>query len=502
MENNTLLAFFEVLSSKIICCFSPKNTISTLRSLKFKGRTSIDSRDVLGKITRISLLSIVCFFGFSTIVAQTTPTFPPQERCTSKDLELVSATLTNGGACTSCELGDSLTKTLTLGINNKTGSNRTAFAFWGTLEITHADGSIETTEISRCSDANPIPPTGPLPAVYTGGNFGTITYLCGDSLRLINLYLAWTDASPKSTCATINSAKINPKCGTLPSIQINTGVNGTLAVTDATCSELGSIDLTPFGGIPFAAPAAPYTYSWSASDGGAIPAGQSDDQDLTGLVSGTYSVLITDSAGCTTTKEGDVGTPDGIDPPTFCLVQPSSLCDATSATGSVIINTPCGEGYEYSIDDGTTWQSGTVFSGLAAGAVTGIKVKLGDCTSDKASCDDSDCDATPCPVIDENKTAKAVAPTEATTEKVVFEAYPVPFKDQLTIRYNFDYASKVKIEVFDGQGNLVLSKTDANSYLNKEIALDLKLNRGRDQVYVVKLTTDRESSTKKVISSR
>jgi hypothetical protein len=499
MENNTLLAFFEVLSSKIICCFSPKNKISTLSSLKFKDRTPIDSRDVLGKITRVSLLSILCFFGFSTIVAQTTTTFPPQERCTSKDLELVSATLTGGDACNSCEPEEELTRTLVLGINNKTGSTRTAFAFWGTLQITHADGSVTETSISRCS--GPIPPTGPLPAAYTGGDFGTITYLCGDSLMLINLYLAWTDASSKSTCATINSAKINPKCGTLPSIQINTGVNGTLAVTDATCSEPGSIDLTPFGGIPFAAPAAPYTYSWSASDGGVIPAGQSDDQDLTGLVPGTYSVIITDSAGCTTTKEGDVGTPDGIDPPTFCLVQPSSLCDATSATGSVIINTPCGEGYEYSIDDGTTWQAGTVFSGLAAGAVTGIKVKLGDCISDTAPCV-SDCDADPCPAIDENKTAKAVAPMEAKTEKVVFEAYPVPFKDQLTIRYNFDYASKVKIEVFDGQGNLVLSKTDTNSYLNKEIALDLKLNRGSDQVYVVKLTTDRESSTKKVISSR
>ncbi|MFV5686973.1 T9SS type A sorting domain-containing protein, partial [Flavobacterium sp. GB2R13] len=91
---------------------------------------------------------------------------------------------------------------------------------------------------------------------------------------------------------------------------------------------------------------------------------------------------------------------------------------------------------------------------------------------------------------------------EAKIGSVGFDAYPVPFKDQLTIRYKFDYVSDVKIEVFNAQGILVLSKTDTNSYLNKEIALSLKANKGQEQVYVVKVTTDRGSSTKKVISSR
>ncbi|KIA86136.1 hypothetical protein OA85_00125 [Flavobacterium sp. AED] len=91
---------------------------------------------------------------------------------------------------------------------------------------------------------------------------------------------------------------------------------------------------------------------------------------------------------------------------------------------------------------------------------------------------------------------------EAKIESVGFDAYPVPFKDQLTIRYKFDYVSDVKIEVFNAQGILVLSKTDTNSYLNKEIALSLKANKGQEQVYVVKVTTDKGSSTKKVMSSR
>ncbi|MFV8328360.1 T9SS type A sorting domain-containing protein [Flavobacterium sp. ZS1P14] len=88
------------------------------------------------------------------------------------------------------------------------------------------------------------------------------------------------------------------------------------------------------------------------------------------------------------------------------------------------------------------------------------------------------------------------------TANVGFEAYPVPFKDQLTIRYKFDYVSDVKIDVFNAQGISILSKADTNSFLNKKITLNLNAKKGQEQVYVVKLTTNRGSSTKKVISSK
>ena len=88
------------------------------------------------------------------------------------------------------------------------------------------------------------------------------------------------------------------------------------------------------------------------------------------------------------------------------------------------------------------------------------------------------------------------------TELAGFTASPVPFKDQLTIKYDFDYQSDVKIEVFNAQGIRVFSKTDTNSFLNKRVTLDLNVNKGQEQVFIVKLTTDRGSSTKKVMSSR
>jgi len=55
----------------------------------------------------------------------------------------------------------------------------------------------------------------------------------------------------------------------------------------------GSIDLTPSGGT------SPYSYVWTASAGGVVPGGQANSQDLSGLVAGTYDVVITDANGTT-----------------------------------------------------------------------------------------------------------------------------------------------------------------------------------------------------------
>ena len=247
-----------------------------------------------------------------------------------------------------------------------------------------------------------------------------------------------------------------------------------------------------------------FTYSWTSSPAGftSIEANPSVNPSVTT----TYTVTKTNTANGCTAQASVVVTVNTSKPttPTFCAVQPS-LC---GSAGSVTIITPAfGTGYEYTIDNGVNWQASTVFSNLAAGSVTGIKVKN---TSTGCISDPADCGASSCPssakIAPDTKTTSKVAPTETTTasktETAGFEAYPVPFKDQLTIKYKFDYVTDAKIEVFNAQGILLLSKADTTSYLNKEIMLDLKFNRGQEQVYVVKLTTNRGSSVKKVISSR
>ena len=595
------------------------------------------------KISRAVIYCYLLIFGLTTF-AQTTTTFPAASSCTSKDLSLVSATLTGGDVCNTCVAGTTLTRNLVLGINNKTGSTRTAFSFWGTLVIQHADGTTTTTQLNRCS--GPIPPTGPLPAFYSGGNFGTINYQCGDKLSLQSLFLAWTDASPNSTCASLNSATINPKCGTLPSIVINSGVNGNFVVSGATCTAAGLIAVSPIGGT------GPYQVSLGSSTQTNIATGGT--ATFSNLAAGGYTVTMTDSKGCTFSINKTVGTPTPIaapsatatqptcsvatgsasvnspqsgvtytlrqanvikytavsgvfnaiasgnydlvasngscsttgdsvvinsqpqtpgsptvdvtqpsctvatgtgnvenpvsgviytlrlngsveytavngvfssvapgtysafayngvctssgssvtvnpqpqtpSAPTVCIVQPS-LCGPSN--GTVTILSPTGSGYEYSIDNGTTWQSGAVFSDVVAGSVTGIRAKKNGCVSDAASCSDSNCSVA--------RVASVIPVSEPKADEknggAGFDAFPVPFKDQLTVRYNFNYRSAVKIELFDSNGLLLMTKNDAEGRFGKEMVLNLSFSIKKGRVYFVKVSTDRGSNVKTVMAS-
>jgi hypothetical protein len=95
-------------------------------------------------------------------------------------------------------------------------------------------------------------------------------------------------------------------------------INTSVSVTNPTCppnaqqnNANGAIDLTVTGG------SGGYTYSWSATNGGIVPGGQASNQDLTLLVAGTYSVLVTDSNGCTKTTSVTLinNSPNPVQPP-------------------------------------------------------------------------------------------------------------------------------------------------------------------------------------------
>ena len=91
-----------------------------------------------------------------------------------------------------------------------------------------------------------------------------------------------TDAN---SCTTTNSATITQPSAALASSKTQ---------VDVKCygNSTGSIDLTVTGGTTG------YTYAWTATSGGVVPSGQSTNQDLTGLVIGTYRVTVTDANGC------------------------------------------------------------------------------------------------------------------------------------------------------------------------------------------------------------
>jgi len=91
------------------------------------------------------------------------------------------------------------------------------------------------------------------------------------------------------------------------------------------------------------------------------------------------------------------------------------------------------------------------------------------------------------------------APTSLT--EVVFGAYPVPFDGIVNIEYTFDYNTNISIEVFDIRGMLVKKLADSyySNGTNGNSRIDLEGTS--NQIYFIKLTTDRGVSIKKVVSS-
>ncbi|MEA5110565.1 MAG: choice-of-anchor L domain-containing protein, partial [Lentimicrobium sp.] len=91
------------------------------------------------------------------------------------------------------------------------------------------------------------------------------------------------------------------------SIEVAEPLSVTSVVNNNSCTTVadGSINITVTGG------SAPYTYSWTGPNG--YTAGT---EDLSNIVAGTYSVLVTDADGCTFNGNYTVGTVPDTTPPT------------------------------------------------------------------------------------------------------------------------------------------------------------------------------------------
>ena len=107
---------------------------------------------------------------------------------------------------------------------------------------------------------------------------------------------------------------------------------------------------------------APYTYS---VDGGPFSAPYTGNTTYPVTSSGTYSIVVEDANGCQSSADVEVA---DIPPPTFTLSSDDTSCNGIDS-GQVTATITNGFGYtiEFSIDNGVTYQSSSVFSGLAAG---------------------------------------------------------------------------------------------------------------------------------------
>ena len=101
---------------------------------------------------------------------------------------------------------------------------------------------------------------------------------------------------------------------------------------------------------------------------------------------------------------------------------------------------------------------------------------------------------------DECSTAAAPA-QDSKVQEVTFSVFPVPFKDELNIRYEFDYKSDALIQIFDVRGNLVKTQKDSKVSSGHTTTINTDFVRGQ-QMYLVKVTTNRGTFVRSVVSGK
>ncbi|MFZ5941964.1 MAG: gliding motility-associated C-terminal domain-containing protein, partial [Bacteroidota bacterium] len=152
-----------------------------------------------------------------------------------------------------------------------------------------------------------------------------------------------------------------------------TQLSATLAKTDVLCygQSTGTITVTAAGGT------SPYTYSRN----GNIPANYQASNVFTNLPKGSYIIWTKDSHGCVTNNTITVNQPAEIQ-----ITEESRSGEIKcfgDSTAQIFIETVIGGvlPYEYSIDNGLTFSSNSLFTGLPAGDYQTVVRDLNGCTA-------------------------------------------------------------------------------------------------------------------------
>ena len=145
---------------------------------------------------------------------------------------------------------------------------------------------------------------------------------------------------------------------TIDDITVPVTVSGT--TTDILCfgDNAGAIDLTVSSG------AAPFTFAWSPDIPGA-------PEDPVGLLAGDYTVVVTDTAGCTTTETFTINQP--LDAVSLACTQSSNVSSPGATDGAAAI-TISGGIAPYAIE----WSPGSTQSNLSTGVFPITNLGVGD----------------------------------------------------------------------------------------------------------------------------
>ena len=238
-----------------------------------------------------------------------------------------SVTITDANGCTGTVSGIVVTQPTAL--NASAGGGKTDVSCFG--------GSNGTATVAPTGGTAPYTyswaPSGGTAATATGLAAGTYTVTVTDN----------------NACQTTRSFTINQ-----PTAALSVATGG--GKTDVSCfgGSNGTATVAPTGGT------APYTYSWAPSGGTAATA--------TGLAAGTYTVTVTDSNACQTTRS-------------FTINQPTTALSAATGGGKTDVScfggsngtatvAPTGGTAPYTYSWAPSGGTAATATGLAAGTYT------------------------------------------------------------------------------------------------------------------------------------
>lgn len=238
-----------------------------------------------------------------------------------------------------------------------------------TVTVTDANGCTSTTTVSISNIGAPVVSTqSQIDVTCFGLTDGTATVAATGSGPFT---YTWAPSGGNAATAS-NLAQVvytvtvtdNGGCTAIHTLTITepVAITGTITAVDATCGNSnGTAGITPTGGT------GPYTYLWSNTQA---------TQQITGLPAGTYSVVITDANGCTSTASAIVNNSGA---PTIQVTSQSDPDCFGQTNGAASILASGGAGpYTYNwLPSGGT---GSSASGLGAGTYTVTVTGSDGCT--------------------------------------------------------------------------------------------------------------------------
>ncbi|WP_187294242.1 gliding motility-associated C-terminal domain-containing protein [Olleya sp. ITB9] len=250
-----------------------------------------------------------------------------------------------------------------------------------TVTVTDANGCTDTVTVTvNPGSCNNLSVTGTsTPAVCFGQSNGTInaTVTGGSG----DFTYAWDTITNTTTSVsnlpagdyTITVTDKITLCTANTTITINepNQLSSAIAVSNILCKgeQTGALDLAVNGGN------GNYTFLWD-------DANASTTEDLINVPAGTYTVIITDDKGCTTTDSATILEPDTN---VNATIESQTNVDCFNGDNGQV--TIVGNGgispYSYSIDAGSTYQNNGTFSNLTQGNYTITVLDANGCTFDQ-----------------------------------------------------------------------------------------------------------------------